>query len=771
MSLKHKMMAGTAFAVLALAPAMAAHAEASSSGIGEVVVTATKTGVTQLQKTPISIAVVGDMALKNTETTSIRDLPNLVSGLKLSTVQIQTTLFIRGVGGFNAGEGDVSIYMDGVYLGANTLALGFNFNDLDRVEVLKGPQGTLYGRNSTGGALNLVSKTPTNEFKLQNVATVGNYNLLEDQFYVSGPIIKDKVQASLAVDVVRRDGYLKNIFPGGSNLMDANRYGLRGQVRWQVTSNIVDTVRADTEYANEHYASQAKLIRPVTWNSLANSIVGDFHKVAINQPANNREAAWGVSNELTWTINDMFTVKSVTAYREDKSGNNMDGDGTEDTSGAGGIAAFGNINYFQGTPPTLNTVDYWEHQTSQEFNLLNKIGPFSGIVGAYYFSEYVDQIASSITVGPVKEVLATNPTTARSLQGNPRDSRTPVTSQAVFFEETYHVTPRLGVSVGARYTQERKVLDIYNLSINLLNNSVISVFDIRGSKAAVRNFNAFTPKFGVNYQLTDDAMVYASATKGFKSGGYSNSARALAGADFGQETIWSYEVGAKTDWFDHRLRVNVAAFRNDWQGLQFSAVVTSVPPVTGTSNAAKAYINGIEADITAKPDPTITLTGSVTLLDAKYVDFKSYSPGANIVPFFTGDPRYTPANTALGIVAHYDASGKTLVEAPPVSLILSGQKDFNMSDGGNFYVRGEYQYTALTYFQPSNTPVTSQPAFSLYNASIGYTAPGGHWQVALWGKNLSDQNYVLNVSVGANTHVTAPVGVPRTFGARITYNY
>ena len=771
MNPKHKLMAGTAIAVLAFAPAMIAHAAAPSSTVDEVIVTATKTGETKLQKTPIAIAVVSDTALRNTETTSIRDLPNLVSGLKLSTVQIQTTLFIRGVGGFNAGEGDVSIYMDGVYLGANTLALGFNFNDIDRVEVLKGPQGTLYGRNSTGGALNLISKTPSQEFKFQNVVTVGNYNLLEEQFYVSGPIINDKVTASLAVDAVRRDGYLENIFPGGHDLMDANRYGVRGQVRWQVASNIVDTVRADYEFTKEHYASQAKLLRPVTWNSLANAIVGDFHKVAINQPANNREAAWGLSNELTWTINDMFTVKSVTAYREDESSNNMDGDGTEDTTGDGGLSAWGNSGYFQANKPNLGTVDYWEHQFSQEFNLLNNFGPVSGIVGLYYYREYVDQIASSITVGPTREALALNPKAAVTRQGNPRDSRTPVTSQAVFFEETYHVNPRLGVSVGARYTKERKVLDIYNLSINLLTNQILSVFSTQGANAAIRNFSAFTPKFGVNYQVTDDAMVYASATKGFKSGGYSNSARALAGADFGQETMWSYELGAKTEWFDHRLRVNVAAFRNDWRGLQFSAVVSQTPPVTGTSNAAAAYINGFEADITAKPHPTITLTGSVTLLDGKYVNFKTFNPGANLIPFFTpGDPRYTAA-IAGKTGATYDASGLTLVEAPPVSVILSGQKDFDLPNGGAFYVRGDYQYTALTYFQPSNTAVTSQPAFSLYNASLGYTAPGGHWQAALWGKNLADENYVLNVSTGANGHVTAPVGLPRTFGARFTYNY
>jgi iron complex outermembrane receptor protein len=771
MNLKFKMMTGAALSVLALAPAVAAHAQAksSSSQIGEVIVTATKTGVTQLQKTPISIAVVSDVALKNTETTSIRDLPNLVSGLKLSTGQIQTTLYIRGVGGFNAGEGDVSIYMDGVYLGANSLALGFNFNDVDRIEVLKGPQGTLYGRNSTGGALNLISKTPTNELNLQNTATIGNYNLLEDQFYVSGPLIKDKVTASFAVDVVRRDGYLKNIVPSSPDLMNANRLGYRGQLRWQITPDIVDTVRADSEYTNEHYASAAKLLYPVTWNSLANTIIGNFHKVATNADVYNREAAWGVSNDLSWTINSMLTAKSVTAYREDRSHNAQDGDATEDVTSSEGIGAWGNTGYFTGAIPDLGAMDVWEHQFSEEFNLLNKIGPFSGVAGLYYYNEYVNQIGSTIAIGPAKEALALNPNAAATRVGSPRDTRIPVISQAAFFEETYHVTPRLGVSVGARYTEERKVLDTYNLAINLLTNVVTTKFDIRGGAAAVNHYHAFTPKFGVNYQVTDDAMVYASATKGFKSGGYSSSARSLIGASFGQETLWSYEVGAKTDWFDHRLRVNLAAFRNDWQGLQFSATISNNPPVTGTSNAAAAYINGLEADITAKPDPTITLTGSVTLLDAKYVNFKTFNPGASLIPYLAGDPRFTAATAQQG--ARYDASGKTLVEAPPVSLIFTGQKDFNFSNGSSVYVRGEYQYTALTYFQPSDTPIASQPAFSLYNASIGYEAPGGHWQVALWGKNLSDQNYVINVGLNSNNHITAPIGLPRTFGARITYNY
>ncbi|HWA21159.1 MAG TPA: TonB-dependent receptor [Caulobacterales bacterium] len=760
---KRSLLACVGVTSLALLPATAAYAQAGSAGIGEVIVTATKTGATSLQKTPLSVAVVSDSALKASQATSLRDLPSLVSGLKFTTANIATTIYVRGVGGSQANEGDVSIYTDGVYVGANTAVLGFQFNDIDRIEVVKGPQGTLFGRNSNGGAINFVSKTPSNEFKFQNTLNVGNYNLVDDSFYVSGPLIKDRLQGSLAVNRMRHDGYIKNIVPGSPDLSDGNRWGARGQLRWQITDNLVNTLRVDGEIANENYASQATLLAPVKFNSVANAIVGNFHYAATNDFVYNREQTYGASNELNWTLNDNLSLKSITAYRTDKTHNASDADSTEDVTNFGGVTAWQN-----GTFSNLNlgAMDTWEHQISQEFNLLHKFGPIEGVVGTYYFDEYVHQIGSTIAIGPAKDAAAGPPTKV----GSPRDTRVPVTSKAVFFQETYHITPRLGFNLGARYTEETKVLDTYNISWNLLTGVTTLKFDARGANAAVRKFHALSPKAGVNWQITDDALVYASATKGFKSGGFVSSARALGtGNEFGPETMWSYEIGTKTDWLDHRLRINLAAFRNDWKGLQFSATISTNPPISGTFNAAAATITGFEADITAKPTPSITLTGNATFLDSKYENFTGNVMSAVLASFLTpGDPRY---NSVRGT---YDASGQELVSAPKVSAVFAAQKDFELPGGDEVFVRGEYQYTSKTFFDPSNIALLSQPEFSLYNASLGYTLAGGHWQAVLWGKNLTDEQYILRKQVGgaaASPHITAPIGAPKTVGVRLNYTY
>ena len=766
MNFKSKMILGVGVTALILASNGTAVAQSTSSSntIDEVIVTATKTGATNLQKTALAVAVVGDGALKASQATSMRDLPTLISGLKIATSNIFTTVYVRGIGGQQAGETDVSVYTDGVYVSANTAILGFQFNDIDRVEVVKGPQGTLFGRNSNGGAINFISKAPSNEFKLQNTLNVGNFNLVEDSFYISGALLPDRLQASLAVNRMKRDGYIKNIVPGSPDLSDGNRWGIRGQVRLQITDNLVNTLRLDGEYANEHFASQATLLRPVKFNSVANAIVGDFRYAATNTFVFNREQTYGASDELNWTINEHLSLKSITAFRTDKSHNASDADSTEDVTNFGGVTAWKNGQFANLNIGASNT---WEHQFSQEFNLLHNFGPVSGVVGIYYFNEYVHQIGSTIAIGPAKDAApGTNPAVTRV--ASPRDTRVPVKSQAVFFQETWHVTPRLAIDVGARYTAERKALDTLNYSWNMVTGVTTLLFDIRGPAKAVRTYNAVTPKIGVNYQLTDDAFVYASATKGFKSGGFVSSARALGlGNEFGPETLWSYEVGAKTDWLDHRLRVNVAAFRNDWKGLQFSATISQNPPISGTFNAAAATINGFEADVIAKPVPTLTLTGNATFLDTKYENFTGNVMSAVLASFLpAGDPRLKGGN--------YDASGQNLVSAPKVSVVFAAQKDFELPGGASLFARGEYQYTSETFFNPSNIPIMSQPAYSLTNASIGYNSPDGRWQAVLWGKNLSDEQYVLNVAVGGaaySPHVTAPIGAPRTFGVRLNYTY
>ena len=213
MTSKIQMMAGAALAVLAFAPGLSAHAAAAAAstaaekgvGLEEVIVTATKTGATNLQKTALSVSVVGGDDLVKSNIRGIKDLTLMVPSLTVTTNNINAQTYIRGVGGFQGLEGDVSYYFDGVYLARPSIILQGNFNDIERVEVLEGPQGTVFGRNSNGGAINFISKAPSRTFTFENTFQAGNYALLDESFSVSGPLT-DKIQARLSVSHLQHDG-------------------------------------------------------------------------------------------------------------------------------------------------------------------------------------------------------------------------------------------------------------------------------------------------------------------------------------------------------------------------------------------------------------------------------------------------------------------------------------------------------------------------------------------------------------------------------------
>jgi iron complex outermembrane receptor protein len=774
------MLAGTGLAILALTPA--AYAQSASEGIGEVVVTATKAGVTNLQKTPISVSVVGGGDLKESQVVTLKDLPTVVSALKIDTNSQSTIVRIRGIGGGGFGDSDVSIYMDGVYLSRNSIALQSNFNDLDRVEVVKGPQGTLFGRNSVGGALNFISKRPSDTFTMQNTLVVGNYNLIDEAFSISGPLAEN-FKGSLSAGYVNHAGYIDNIIPGKPDIYTANRSNVRAQLEWQVAPNLVSLTRADYIYTDEAWSTnQTLLVRTddprITAASrfsapLANSTVGDLSKIASDLTPRQREQSYGINNETVWTINDNLSLNNLIAYRTDKSVSfTTANDGTEYYAADSGS-------------------QYRQHQFSEEINLVHNFGPLNGVAGLYFFQEYSDQITNSTSAGR-------NP--ARTGAGTRlfQDTRQPQISKAAFFSETYHIVPTVGITLGARYTEEVKRWDGINTQWvydpGAANNGALSTSNATADFPFIRGYgsnkpwlskklNALTPKISVDWQITDSAMVYASAAKGFRSGGFANSARkdtptgtltpaitTPVKADYGSEKIKAYEVGAKTDWFDKRLRFNIAYFVNDWTDLQVGVLVA--PSVAITSNAASARTSGFDIDVTAKPLDGLTLTASATLMpDAKYVDYANASPPSgiilnNILASSPVDPRYKTTGP-LGPV--YDASGKRLTSAPETTVLLSAQKDFELPGGDELYVRGEYNYTSVTYYEVSNSPLASRPAYSLYNAQIGYNLAGGHWQMALWGRNLADEQYVNYINPG--TGITASVGVPRTFGVRLNYTY
>jgi len=783
---KFHLMAGACVAILGLVPgaAQAAAAAAADNSVTEVIVTATKTGSTNLQKTPLAISVVGGDSLKESRVISLKDISTVVSGVKIDSNAQDTIVRIRGIGGVTGiGDGDVSVYVDGVYLSRVSVAVQSNFNDLDRVEVVKGPQGTLFGRNAVGGALNFITKRPTHSFTFNNTLAVGNYNLIDEAFVVSGPI-SPTMQASLAVGYVKRDGYVTNVIPNMPNLGSSNRRNARVQLQWEPTEKISNILRADYIYTNEimstnqtllvrtddpRIAAGARYLAPI-----ANSTVGDLSKVATDLTPYAMEQSYGINDEFRYKINDNLTISNLIAYRTDKSRTlRVANDATE---------------YYLSDFIQV----YREHQFSEELNLQHTFGPLTGVVGLYYFKEYQRQYYSAISGGR-------NP--GRTGAGNYtlQDTKQPTTSKAIFFSETFHVTPAIGVTVGARYSQEVKGYDGINTQTvydpGAANNGALMVSTagvdfpfIRGygskTPALSKSQNAFTPKIAVDWQITDDSMVYASVARGFRSGGYANSARkdTASGtltpqftipvrADFDPEWITTYEIGSKTELFDRRLRLNIAVFRNDWTNLQVTSGIA--PSVNITNNAAAARVTGFDIDALAKPLDGLTLTASATFLPkAQYTEYKNANPPAGILLAnltASGDPRLKPANLNPLGTATYDASGKRLISAPKASIILTAQKDFELSGGGQIFARTEYQYTSITDFAVTNDALVQRPAYSLFNGQIGYKPPGGKWRAEIWGRNLTDEQYVNYINAGSQ--ITAAVGTPRTFGVLLDYSF
>ena len=825
MNRKFKMLAGTALTILALAPAMAARA--ADKGVGDVVVTATKTGATNLQKTPLSVDVLGSADLKKEGIATFRDLQMAMPSVKLLTNGTNPRVYIRGVGGFNSNDGEVSLYIDGVMLARPTAATQATFNDLDRVEVLKGPQGTLFGRNSVGGAINFISKTPSKTFTFNNTLAVGNFALIDEQFSMSGPIA-DNMQASVAISKFQHNGYQHNLVSGVGDGNAANRLGVRGQLRWEVTPDITNTLRADYIYTNETWqtgqnpladVSSGKLVgvssnctTPFTgassgpgsvcgfnYSPLLESRVGDLRNIVYGRLPHNNELAYGVNDEFVWKLNDHLTLKSLTAGRTDES--------RQDQGNVGEVI-------FTVASPQI----FHEYQLSQEFNLIHQFGPVSGVVGVYYYLDQNHYLAAGINPGG--NVKIPNPT-AGFLTG--QDTTDPTTSRAIFAEESYHITPTLKVTAGVRYSQDSKTLDTYNYS---------QVYNPGGPGDGTfpswvspqpGNFRAnltylahsTTPKIAVDWQATPDILVYASATSGYKSGGFNETGRwcvstglanqpdagvvtgscpALSpnttpypavvsaggkvpppvGTGYGPENMWAYEAGIRSDWFDHTLRINLTYFRYQWSGLQFNSSIA--PQTVVTTNAGGARTNGLEAAITYKPTPGLTIDFHTTLLDAKYTSFVAYQVPTNMRPFLpttttalgpTGKAIYSDS---LGNGNLYNASGNTLAEAPQVSLSLAVQKDFDLANGADLFFRGEYNYQSRVFFDPTNVPVDSQAAYSIINGSIGYSPANSHWTVAIWGKNMADTKYVVGAQTGGGC-LCAAIGDPRTFGVRVNYTY
>lgn len=694
-----------------------------------IIVTATKTGETNLQSTPLAVTALTATQLDERGISDVRGLSSYTPGLQISDLSGYAQLYIRGIGSntvFIGSDPSTTIHLDGVYL-ARPLSYFSDFLDVERVEVLRGPQGTLYGRNSVGGTINIISRKPSETFEGEVQAGIGNYDAFEYKGYLSGPFGKSGIRGSLAVNRLLHDDYFNNVSTGG-DIGNKDSVGVRAQLLFPLGERGDFTLRGDYGSDDSALGQYPKLLR-ASGNPTDDAVLDDDHRVSMNLPNRTVEKTYGGAGELNYAFDERWSLKSLTAYRGLHASIDTDADSSDS-----------NI---------LRTLidPVRQHQLSEELNLNAKLDDLDLVLGAFYFDE---KDREPLT-------LAVIPAGISHIQRPDLEAE----SYALFGQGEYHLTPQWSLVAGLRWTHEKKdyeLLDYYSASASLDPDEAAAAPPLVGVPGfsdpftvdASRSKSAVTPKFGVNYQATRDVLVYAAATRGFKSGGFDYGATNAgdASAGYGPEYLWSYEIGAKTDWLEHRLRVNVDAFYYDYTDLQVEHyVVVGGSFGAVTQNAATAHVKGVEAEVEARPLRGLDLYASIAYLDARYSDY---------------DEAY------VGAFGDFDASGKRLNNSPEWSGTVGGNYDWPLASYGVGFVGADFHYQTRKYFTPANGGVggvddyaEQQGPYGLLNARIGWDSPGGAWRAMVVGDNLLDRAYVSGTA-NYTAAIAGRPGDPRT---------
>ena len=770
------LLAGTAFASFAAFPAYAqdsvedaAEAEQQSGGLDVIVVTAQKREE-GLQDTPIAITAVSGESLTARGAENISNLqaitPNLVfdTTAPVSGVSSGAIVFIRGVGQTDfqlTTDPGVGTYVDGVYISRSVGGV-LDVLDLERVEVLRGPQGTLFGRNTIGGAISLVSKRPSDSFSVRGEATAGSRELLSGLVAVDIPF-SDAIRSKFVVSAKSQDGYVDGLLDS-RELGDTSRFSFRGTFEADLGSNLLATLTGDYSTVREQNAA-SKLVGISTAAPGSNTrvdliydrstggvitrnvtippgaptltflqnliepyderyITPDLDTTFATGPNGTDLDIWGTS--LTLALDVGFgELKSITAYRETSGSFARDGDGSP-----------------LAVTHTENSA-YQQEQFSQELQLTGSVfdDRLQFALGGYYFDESGQDILT-VTL-PVLFGTVNNFTFVANK------------SYAAYAQGTLELLPDLKVTGGVRYTKDEKSYTVPQNGGAILNGPA-EVFGPVGTftpffpaGTSEIEFDDVSFKGVIDYTLLDGTLLYASYSEGFKSGGFNT--RYLvpvpAAVPFAPEQLTTYEAGIKFEGLGRRLRANAAVFRSDYDDIQL-VVYESGAPIT--QNAGSADIWGFEAELTALPTDGLELGLSAGYTNAEYQTVTPLNPAVaadNQVQIDSALPN-TPEWTLNGYAAH--------------TLYLGA---------GELRSRVDWAYSSRVENDAVNSIFLTQPGYHLFDASIGYHADDG-WSVTGWVKNLTDKRYIVSgdSNFGIGFH-EANFNEPREWGVTLRYEY
>ncbi len=746
---------GASLAALAIpvAPAQAqedAQAEQDNVGVEAITVTARRREES-LQDTPIAISAVTSAGLEARgidNVTQIGDFtPNVKfnSSVPVSASNATAAIFIRGIGQNDyqlSADPGVGLYLDGVYI-SRGVGNVLDVLDVERIEVLRGPQGTLFGRNTIGGAVSVVTKKPDDELAGSIELTTGSFGRFQGKASLNLPLA-DGIYSSVAGFIHQRDGYVKGMVDGAPDLGDTDQLGGRFALRLEPSSDFTIDLSIDGSRTRENSAPNVAIKidetapAPSVWNALYSGAAGictdtsnparltnqncfnsqwvmgpyrhggtftSVSDVFTNGNPDKYQSAsnvdiWGASATMEWQVSDAISIKSITAYRE------VTGFWTRDSDHS---------------PATIvETNSSWKQdQFSQELQLLGDFadGRVNWVLGGYYSSES----------GNHRDLV--NIVDAVFMSGAVLDGE----SLAFFGQATWEIVPDLNLTGGLRWTEDKK-------SFNNQNQYVVEAGFLTGApynpdgsgledgdplmgplgQTAKIADRAWTPMVSLSYRFSPELLTYVSFSQGFKGGGFTQRVFPPFSfiPSFEPETSKTYEIGFKSDLFDRRLRLNGAVFQNDYDNLQITVNDPTLGFAPIIQNAAKARIRGVELELTAQPIFGLQIEAGMGYLDAEYreVDIRALTAGVTTDTKLQNAPEWT---LSAGVSYKIEAQGL-----------------------GSFTPRVDWSYRSTVYNDAVNTPELVQDGYHLLNASVTYRDESEKWSVALGVKNLTKEVYL-----------------------------
>ncbi len=685
----------------------------------EIIVTAEKRAES-LQDIPIAISAFSDERMNRAGVSGVSDLKQLAPSLQFGGQALTSFVSIRGIGTdlINIGaESGVTISQDGVVF-SRSMFFDADFMDVERVEVLRGPQGTISGRNSTGGSINIHSKRPTEEFEGGFKLTFGNYNRFSTNSYLSGPLMGDKLQGRIAFSTDDSNGWLTNTFLN-------EKTGSRDKVHVRASLLALPAENLEVLFIADAINDRSNPIGQLARGRVLSDVPSVEEELDISLPDFDNltfEAdqgqfrdveQYGFTLGIVWDLSPDATLTSTTGYISRTSEASSDYDGS----------------LLAGSQSPFVAFDIW--QFTQELTLTADLtDKMDLILGGLYVRDSAGEPIDYVSI----------PAGISLLEGRPDQD---LASYSVYSQLRYQLTNDLRISAGLRYTHDKKTLK----DMPTLNGSALGLFE------AERSWNAVTPRLAIDYAINDDVTLFANVARGFKAGGMNTYTYPID--DFNPELVWNYEAGVKSILWNGRAHVGLTGFYSDYTDLQQNVLLTGEgAQFFRVENAAAATIKGLEFEVDAQISEAFRINGSATWLDAKFKEL------------FSEDALFPD----LGI---RDLSGNKMIRAPEWQFTIGGEYAVPISNELLGVMRLDYQWQDKVYFDFYNRDLVGQNAYGLLNFNIAVEAEDGRWQISIFGKNILDKRY-FNSSyvedIGYRKNL-ATLGEPRMYGISLAHHF